>query len=95
MQLEGTGIEPACQPTYQDTVKQLTSALEALGGYREDDEFTDCQHVAGIHGLWNIIKVWHTLTDTVRKEMEALCLQPPSLRQMTQLSTVLLLRIEC
>ena len=29
-------------------------------------------------GLWEIIKVWHTLPEPTRKEVEAKCLQPMS-----------------
>jgi hypothetical protein len=45
----------------------------------ECGEVTDCRRLAGIDaGLWNIIRVWHTLPEQIRKEVEAICLQPVS-----------------
>jgi hypothetical protein len=59
--------------------QELTSALETLGGDWEDGGVTDCHRLAGIDpGLWNIIKAWHTLPESLRKEVEAKCLEPVS-----------------
>ncbi len=63
----------------QDESQQLASALDVLGGNGEDGEFTDCHRMAGIDAtLWGIIKVWRTLPELLRKEVEAICLQPAS-----------------
>lgn len=48
-----------------------------LGGHGEDREVAVCHRMAGIDsGLWEIIKVWHTLPEVLRKEVEAKCLEP-------------------
>ena len=50
-----------------------------LGGHGEDREVAVCHRMAGIDsGLWEIIKVWHTLPEVLRKEVEAMCLEPAS-----------------
>jgi hypothetical protein len=62
-----------------DTGQGLTSALDELGVSGECGEFSDCHRSAGIDArLWEIIRVWHTLPESLRKEVESMCLQSPS-----------------
>ena len=82
--MEAAGIEPESSTTHQGNLKQLKSALEALGGNWEDGQFSDCHCLAGIDaGLGQIIKVWHALPEALRKEVEAMCLEPAS-REMSE-----------
>ena len=74
--MEAAGIEPSASNQQSIDTTDVTTRAKPLGVSGECCEDSDCRYKSLDDSLLSIIAVWETLPESIKKELEAICLQP-------------------
>ena len=76
--MEAAGIESEVANQQPVIPSEVALEPEPLGVFRECSNSSNCRCMSFDVRLKSIIAVWDTLPESIKKEMEAMCLQAPS-----------------
>ncbi len=76
--MEAAGIEPLASNQQSIDTSDVTTRAKPLGVFWECPDGSNCQCMSLDDSLLRIIAVWETLPESIKKEVDAMCIQPAS-----------------